>query len=47
MCRSANLNGTSNISIMGAGVTTEFKKGETACVNKKILYKNYKCKVSR
>lgn len=39
MCRSANLNGTSNISIIGAGVTTEFKKGETACVNKKFSTK--------
>lgn len=39
MCRSCNLNGTSDISIIGAGVATELKKGETACVNKKFSTK--------
>lgn len=39
MCRSANLNGTSNISIMGAGVVTEFKKGEIVRVSKKFSTK--------
>lgn len=38
-CRSGSLNGTSDISIIGAGVTTELKKGETACVSKKFSTK--------
>lgn len=33
------MNGTSDISIIGAGVTTELKKGETACVSKKFSTK--------
>lgn len=38
MCRSCNLNSTSDISIMGAGVATELK-GEIVRVNKKFSTK--------
>lgn len=42
MCRScnlSNLNSASDISIMGAGVATEFKKGEIVRVSKKFSTK--------
>lgn len=39
MCHSSNLNGTSDISIIGAGVATEFKEGEIVCVSKKFSTK--------